>query len=807
MKRRHLDLVCRNLPHTSLEAILLHYIHLASQDISEYLNETGLHILQTRGFSTNNLTRWAWIICGDGPDDMMKRFLTNSCHHPHFLFLQILHLDFLEVQTLKAASIYVWDKLLSPTWKGVVGLSDIEIDSEISSSEILGTFKSTENSFQAEQLSDLGYESVIGRLLRQAQRIWPEAMPSIAQMFGSYVYGSLAAKSSDPVQLDLRTHRRFSKQANAIIRRLALPASIEPLKSMVHNWNAQKVILELGKTFEPPLSLDERSYRAVAQVLAASKKSDRESKAATFRSRSWPPWREAQDGMDAQNSAEESLSRVVIALARKEDSGFKVTNSQEKALRILGGQEADGTPTIHTRRLFKMRSRRSNSVTSQMESDAPEWAARIEATRDIREAWGAFMAYKDQGRKPTLSMYFAMFVKINYEKARIEGKHRSATGPGDGKEVFPVPDDNISNFYKSRLQPPSLDELYRQMIESGIRPSGQCLLFLIEHARHTSRGLHYLRDSKTLNEPAMACLVGGHDVPQRQMILEEIPIPIFAAVITLFCRFAPRFVVNRQPSSLPKWGRAPEEQLRSIEERRSLRLVDPLPHAAELLNLRKPAFRPAWYALFRALTRRNAVVVRNLAGDPKNDILAWRVLAAALRDFRDCKLELDSRGFQIICNGFVKAVEALDHTKDDNNEVLGSLPMLKAEFRRLSGSGKSRHYLPTLSYSIHGSHLHAYVRVLGFTQDYEEMISVLRWMVDNHEALNANAQQSRNGPKLLRRVIVAIKVFCDNTDYEAEAQKLVNAVEMWDGWPGDFEAQRYLERWSGLETESQDDQE
>jgi hypothetical protein len=417
------------------------------------------------------------------------------------------------------------------------------------------------------------------------------------------------------------------------------------------------------------------------------------------------------------------------------------------------------------------------------------------------------MAYKDRGLKPTLSMYFAMFVKINYEKARIEGKRRSATGPGDGKELFPVPDDNISNFYKSRLQPPSLDELYHQMIESGIRPSGRCLLFLIEHARHTGRGLDYLRESRILNETSMACLVGGYDVPRKKMILEEIPISIFAAIISLFCRFAPRSVVNQTSNSSPKWGRAPEEHLSIIEERRSLKFIDPLPHAAELLNLRKPTFRPAWYALFRALARKNIVVVRKLAGDPKNDILAWRVLAAALRDFHECKLELDPRGFQIICDGFVKAVEALNHAEDENNEVLSSLPLLKEEFRKLTESEKSRHYLPTLLHSIHGAHLHAYVRVLGVTQDYDEMISVLRWMVDNHKELNAIAQQSRNGPKLLRRVIVAIKVFCGNTDYEVEARKLVDTIEMWDGWPGDFEAQRYLEQWSGLEANGQDDQE
>jgi hypothetical protein len=749
---------------------------------------------------------------------MMKRFLSDSDNHPTFLFLHILRLDILEVRTLKTALTYVWDKLLGRSRNDITSMADIETDAAIPWSELTNFSTHTEYPIQPVRVDESTFMIIIGRLLYQARRICPPAIPSIAHMLGPFIFASLDRNSRDPKKLDVYTHQRLCKQHNSIIRLLALPASIEPLKSMVHNWSAQKVLLEQGELFEPPLSLDESSYRAVARVLAASKKSARESKAAALRSRSWPPWREAQDGMDAQSLHEESMSRVLLALGRKVGSGFRHNSSQDEALRILGGQEPDGTPTIHTRKLFKTRSRRSNVNQSPNESDFTQWAARIEATRNIREAWSAFMASQDQGSQPTLSMYFAMFVKITYEKKRILGNARYPAGPGGpggGKEVLPVQDDNISNFYRSRLQPPTLSELYDQMIESGIRPSGQCLRFLVEHARSIERGLHFIRDSKVIDERSMGCLVGGYDISDPSLVVEKIPLAIFAAFISLICRFAPRAIwefprhedLDMKSNVANTPDGASNKRLTVVEERRSKIYIDPLPHAAKLLNMRQTTFRPAWYALFRALAQRGVIVFRDLAGHPKNDILAWRVLAVGLRDFHKCGLELDPRGFQIICDGFVKGVEASGHVEDHNNEVIGSLPVLKNEFQRISETTEGSHHLPKLLHSINGLHLHAYVRALGVTEEYDEIISVLKWMVSNHEELNFIAQQSRNGPKALRRAIVAMKVFCDGTDYEEKARKLVDTIEMWDGWPGDYEARRYVERWYGRQPNDEDDPE
>ncbi|TVY16096.1 hypothetical protein LARI1_G005399 [Lachnellula arida] len=775
---------------------------LALETSFEISTDAGLTTLRARGFNTHNVARWAWVVSGDGPDAMMQRFLSDPDNQPLFLFLQIIRLDFFEVRTLEATLTYVWNKLLVRPRNDTTSMADAETDTANPWSNVTHFSTHIKNT----GVDDKTFMIIIGRLLYQARRIFSPGMLSIAHMLAPFIFASLDRKSRDPRKLDTRTHQWLCKQYNSVIHLLALPASIEPMKSMVHNWSAQKVLLEQGELFEPPLSLDEGSYRAVAHVLAASKRSETESKAAMLRSRSWPPWREAQDGMDAQSLGEESTSRVILALARKRVSGFRHHSSHDQALRILGGQELDGTPTIHTRKLLKTRSGRSNSDQPSDDTDSSQWAARIEATRDIREAWSAFITYQDQGVRPALSMYFAMFVKIAYEDARVLGKPSSPV-PGDGKEVLPVADDNISNYYRSRLQPPTLDELYDQMMELGIRPAGQCLIFLVHHARTIERGIRIIRDSKVIDERSIACLLGHHDIVDRNLAVEKIPMDIFLAFISLVCRFAPRAIWETPLyKDSNAQGEAANKRCTIIEERTAKTYIDPLPHAAELLKMRQSTFRPAWYALFRALARRGVIVFRDLAEHPKNDILAWRVLAAGLGDFHKCGLELDPRGFQIICDGFVKGIEATGHI-EDNNEVAGSLPMLKDEFRKLSEHTEGSNHLPRLLRTIHGVHLHAYVRALGVAGEYVEIIAVLKWMVRNHEELNFVAQQSRNGPKLLRRVIVAIKVFCGGTDNGEEAQELVDSIEPWDGWPGDYEAQRYLERWPGWQSYDEGDQE
>jgi hypothetical protein len=440
----------------------------------------------------------------------------------------------------------------------------------------------------------------------------------------------------------------------------------------------------------------------------------------------------------------------------------------------------------------------------QEDPGARIWAARIESTRDVQEAWSAFVGYQEQGRQPTMSMYFAMIAKIQFEGARSGRLIQHRATPGDGKEVLQPSNDNFSIFYRTRLQPPTVDELYWQMRLARIRPSGRFLIFLIRHARTPNQAIEIMSDGG-MNLEALDILKGSKG--RSTEVLKRVPDSIFAAYITLLCRFAPRAILmlpREEPGAVNGDG-PPKSEWKILEMRAGPSLCrrgpDILLRTVELLKKKQTRFRPAWYTFFSALARRGVVVDRSLVGHPKNDVLAWKVLAAALNDFHKCGLELDPRGFQILCNGIEKSILASFKIPEEEREEIfdnSQISIVVNEFMKLSEADERSHpMIPTLLHTIEGVHLHAYVRVLGLAEDYDDLMYVLRWMVKHNVVLDDIATQSQNGSKLIKRTIVAIKVFLGRTEHEAEAEELVNSVEHWGGWPQDSEAQEYINRGSG----------
>jgi hypothetical protein len=749
---------------------------------------------------------------------MVGRLVADPLNQPVFVLLEILRRDISKVKFLRSLLDYSRDHILkrivptrSPIPENRPGTAeDIE---EITKPDISTSSEGNRHHSVAKpqrfKLEETSFTVLISRLLYQTRRIWPSAMVDVAHMAAHFLRSFSGSNVGSPGSLDSRTFVRFCEMNNYFLRLLALPSSLEPLQSMTYNWSAQKVLLTLAGQFEPPLRLDHASYRAVIQVLTASKKSAREAKSATFRNRSWPPWRVEQDGMDAQRSQEEDFSRVISAVMRSKESGY----TQDSQLSIFGGLDTDGTPTIHTRKLLKWRTLGSFTQAGESRDDeAGLWAARIETTRDVHEAWGAFTEFHRKGGQANLSMYFAMLKKLNYESRRSGQESNMHGTPGDGREVFPVPDDNFTIFYRLRLQPPTLQNLYQEMRAAGIRPSGRCLSFLLRHARTTDEGLQYLLDSG-LDVQVVAYLANGGERQVPANVVAQVSDQMLTDFISLVCRFAPRVVKTCSDSELEivehvreKGFSLAHSHVRTVREAGAQRLHhsrlrNPLQHAAFLLKSWLPKFRPAWYALFKGLARRNLVMIRRFALDPErmceNHEQAWRVTIAALKDFQDCDLELDPEGFHLICQTFAKYAEAAFHKSEEHQLLLiKTSHIIRAEYAKLiDGSEELSYGISRLWHTLEGPHLHAYVRAMGLIGDHAAIISLLEWMVKNHEELEAIALQTTNGHRMLRQTVVAIKAFCDGTDHAvATAQTLVEQVESWGGWPGEEEVRNYLDR-------------
>ncbi|KAK0113765.1 hypothetical protein ONS95_014015 [Cadophora gregata] len=801
------------LPANALPTMTLHHLYISSisKDEWEYhdhiLRSRNVASLQSRSLGIADVERWAWVLTGDCPessysqrsDQIVERLLSLSADHPTFLLLETLRKDVQYVNTLSKLISYTWYYCDKFSWPGDSPKSDT----------LTSNFS---------QMHDNEFGVLISRLLYQTRRIWPAATLSVAHMVPRFIQSLSNHRSLDRSGLDQRIFARSCDIVNNVIRRLALPSSIEPLKSMVHNWSAQKVLLNLAGQCDPPLNLDHSSYRAVIQVLTASQKIDRESKAAILRLRSWPPWRAEQDGMDAQRNPDDDLSRALLAAIRAREAGFRET-SHDQRMQILGGQELDGTPTIHTRKLVKWRAQapheRSETLAGSFDVDtAPVrpkldhpnvWAARVEATRDVREAWRAFVAFAAKEGKPNQALYLAMFQKLNLERARQGRKRVFEAAPGDGKEVLAVPDDNMSEFYKSHSKPPRLDALYNQMLLSGIKPSGQCLVFLVRHARTSTAGINYLRDSG-INPLVLRYWTGSKDTstsPSQRPptdVIDTVSEGLLCAFLHLICRFAPRAVLatstefekyKLKPLN-PKTPVSNGWAIQALERTPYPRLRDPLRQAARLLKNEKVKFRPAWYCLFRALARPNVLLRVSLIGEPGHDALAWRFTVAVLRNFHACGLELDPYGLLLICNVFFKYAEATHDVAplEHEAELSRGAQLLKDEFAKISRSTALPFCKSILLHSVKWVTLHSYVRCMGIIGDCDEIITVLEWMVEHRDVLEECNSQERNGQIMLSRTLVAARISCYETEYEARAMELVKQVDTWK-WPDDGDLQQY----------------
>ncbi|KAI9874125.1 MAG: hypothetical protein M1830_010173 [Pleopsidium flavum] len=304
--------------------------------------------------------------------------------------------------------------------------------------------------------------------------------------------------------------------------------------------------------------------------------------------------------------------------------------------------------------------------------------------------------------------------------------------------------------------------------------------------------------------------------------------------------------------------------------------VSPLLHAIRLMNLRKPQYRPPWNYLLSALARSGATITSSYqySSPASADITAWKNMLDVARQMSAVGLDLDLSGFQTLCTGFEKAAIASQQVikkgraaqasplieldisdagrfanakpkyrlMREAEEVLEEGPKsIKVAFSRLVGLNHSLSdaeaefqafarsalddegqiepsaLLPRLL-SVPGfSHLHAYIRVLGIVQDYDALLALLRWMVEFVPELEAVADEARNGRRLLRRSLVAIRVFLerswisvsgkhneDNSHLEPldaapenviqQVYDIIEGVEGWGGWPTDDEVVTYCRK-------------
>lgn len=646
------------------------------------------------------------------------------------------------------------------------------------------------------------------RLFRHARETWPPLLEVLAEALTTLL--RLPAKRAQEVsegRLPARHLARLSMLYNRILYLLSLPTAASPFKSVVYQEAAQARILGFMATHDPPLVINREGYRGVIRVQLARKKTAEEEEWAQLKSPSWPPWKEERTGMDAYIGVERGISRAGEVLARMQEAGYPL-EEWEYVAQIYAGWDTDRSPTIQTRTIAPAPF--SQNVKAQI------WAARIDSTRTVYEAWACFLACEEESIKLRQEVYFAMFQKLTSESKRRQQALKEGDGgrrrarvrqiyAGDAKEVFPPPASSHQATY-TRSEPPSVEQLFHHMLSNKTQPSGRTQALLVSNAPTLRLGLRYLRSGPDLTKRGVDGLLYLH--PDHDTT--RVPDTVFAAFIKLLCRFAGSKAHNilGHPLSRPRTF---------VFADMRLNLYHSLAHALYLLTTTDRYHRPAWNSLLQSLVHKtgtsvSAAWVHDLGLEHgsalRNDfdkILSFDITRAVVSHMQNIDLTLDEDGFRYLCYGLENAIRAshsilarfgttnremsyklrdsrFDHLSKPDvqlcisaHHTLRKKNYVQVKFWQLVGgeetdASANTSYmnatkrngrfpsLPRLYVTPGPAVLHAYIRALGCLQDFEGLRKLVMWMAQYRGELSERKAEDRNGEDMMRRALIALKL-------------------------------------------------
>ncbi|KAK4124320.1 hypothetical protein N657DRAFT_663422 [Parathielavia appendiculata] len=707
------------------------------------------------GITEADIKQWLWILSPSSGDVKLQRFFSSKCRKPLFLLQVLLARDkkIHEPATFLSLLQYVrenyvladrpQDELEHPAYKD-----------------------------QGKAVTWWHYVVFLYRLVWHCREGWPAAMPLLARLTADYI---------STMRLDTRARALTGYQARSLVLNKALryfswPARVRPLDHMEHNWAAQRHLLRLAATTEPPLVIDQHGYRAVREVLIALSKSKGEAKNVDRAAKTWPPYRRTVDGIDERRDPEDDLSRSAKAGLLVRAAGYN-DDIVDRAISALAGSTFGSSPTIQTRSLaphFFSGALASHNIYA-------EWAAHVKATRNAREAWMVFENPPEPGLRPDVKVYGQMFEKL-YARPVTDSP---VIRPGDAKEVFPVHDGNLSEFEIARLTPPSPEELYDYMLlHDKLKPAGHCLAVLVRNAPCKTTALRYLSDSPY--EP----YIGALRVPVSNMdaeslkTLSSVPLGVFNAWIALLCRLhtrAPRQEgIFTESLDEPRdeaasdddanGGAKHERRSRQVSQGGSIQEAIELATAFQRENARAANHDKApWHTIMQALAGRKLLHSRLGA-----EFNVLETLTTFLRIFERTTESkgVDPVSFEALCVMIRKALKLTTFQRAEGGQMvvrphIASTKVIETfiykahrymtktfeaitapvpefledtEPEAISGLGSENDGVEEadnggvtpemLRYNVVGRPVHKYMLALACCGDHKEMVRVIDWLLD-----------------------------------------------------------------------------
>lgn len=721
--------------------------------------------LASRGWSQADIDHWIWILSGENGDIRVQRLVSTETPKPIFLVMLLARSDekFRKAESLLSLMEYTAKHHFTSTTRP--SSNNVALPGHI--------VTMTVSQFQL----------LLRRLVRHIQRIWPRSIVTVARFTMDYIRGI-------PSDSDNNSYHNKCEIFNTALQLFKTPALTQPLANMEFNWRAQRLLLAMSDNLEKPLIINKASYRAVREVMIGLKKSKMEKTVALRYAKSWPPYRQDFDGLDAKRTAEDDHSRSVKANTLMKEAGYP-DDHYDQALGALGGMGVD-SPTVQTRSL-PPREWKDNEQDRNLYT---RWAMMIRATRNSREAWKAFNDFAAKtGKIPNIQVYAEMFIKLQSRPLAPT----STALPGDSRESFPVHDANYSEYELARLSPPTVSQLYDQMISRGVKPEGHCLHTLLINAGSLEEANRYLRDSGI--DPAIVSAMTLYKQPSYQA-LWRVPLLIFKSYIQLLCRLQP----NRR-------GRQniPQEELLLICHAIKLTKTRLKPDTTEGSTFVEP-----WALILRALARAHICVING--SQAENDAEAL-YMSMDVVQYMQKTAGVSPEAFLYFCRAVQKVAVCRLRSgesplgENTSGDAFPLVPSAETVLRTLQGifsqvitpvktSGTMFEGLavPKFVHNIGPAHLHAYMRALAFLEDTAAMKELLQWMLTHRKYVNEEAERIENrGHALVAKTLCAFQAFAGPSLAHEEQEDLVSRME--DGaetagswrWPTPEEVENYVQ--------------
>lgn len=610
--------------------------------------------LTIRGWDLEDVMTWAWIlssesseraalrleIAGRGKQDEVPRCQTI----PQFILVFLLRR-----QNMTAIG---FQRILEFTWRYMDSLMYTRRTSDdyaMKSSRIPNPKNDTVGMYE------FMFMLIIIRLLRSARSLWPAACPSVAKLFCQYMDGVHFQEqiNSDPPS-STTNHAALAFMYNKVLKLCGLPCKINPVESAIYQQEAQFAILRRMSQFKPPLIVDRQGYRAVASMQLLHSKTDDEKQWAALKSKSWPPWIQERSGLDADLEWEDGVSRAQDVLFGARTAGYAADGWDDVA-QVLAGWDTDGSPTIQSRVILQPINRRSVKKGSES-SNVDLWAARIQATRTLEEAWSAFLNWRSQRISSTGSqfVYQAMFEKLfrkessllQGDRGLLEEDEEYDSYPGDTLAVFPAPSPPDTGIYLHK-PPPSVEELSRQMLEDDkVKPNGSLLHLLLSKSKNVASAKAYLKAAGFGRKFILALLYQPHE-PRGEFDNHYVVRDVSKGIVSALAR---AFIHMSESALLPKDSGG--------KSRRPLVDTKLLTHARALLQLSQTRERVPWYSLISAYTVPQAPDASlDMAHSHVNAVvMGWREVCKIAHTLEQFGTKFDVEGFSRLSRSLLRAI-------------------------------------------------------------------------------------------------------------------------------------------------------